>query len=164
MIGRLRVTPRGIAGRAVRFGVPFGALVVALLIGAVLLALSGSDPLEAYRTMFDASLNGWNPLTRTLALATPLILTGLAAAVAFQMRVYNIGGGHPVELLRYIEVIEETVGRKAKLEMLPMQPGDVPDTCAAVEALMNDVGYRPSTTVEEGIPRFVEWYRDYYGV
>jgi UDP-glucuronate 4-epimerase len=79
-------------------------------------------------------------------------------------RVYNIGGGHPVELLRYIEVIEETVGRKAKLEMLPMQPGDVPDTCAAVEALMNDVGYRPSTTVEEGIPRFVEWYRDYYGV
>ena len=79
-------------------------------------------------------------------------------------RVYNIGGGHPVELLRYIEVIEETVGRKAKLEMLPMQPGDVPDTCAAVEALMNDIGYRPSTTVEEGIPRFVEWYRDYYGV
>ncbi|MEM9200623.1 MAG: ABC transporter permease [Actinomycetota bacterium] len=92
MIGRLRVTPRGFAGPAVRFGVPFAALVVALLIGAILLAVSGSNPVEAYRTMFNASLNGWNPLTRTLALATPLILTGLAAAVAFQMRVYNIGG------------------------------------------------------------------------
>ena len=92
MIGRIRVTPRGFAGPLVRFGVPFAALVVALLIGAVLLAVSGSNPLEAYRTMFNASLNGWDPITRTLALATPLILTGLAAAVAFQMRVYNIGG------------------------------------------------------------------------
>jgi len=92
MISRLRVTPRGFAGPAVRFGVPFAALVVALVVGAILLAVSGSNPLEAYRTMFNASLNGWNPMTRTLALATPLILTGLAAAVAFQMRVYNIGG------------------------------------------------------------------------
>ena len=69
-----------------------------------------------------------------------------------------------MELLRYIEIIEETVGRKAKLELLPIQPGDVPDTCAEVDALMLDVGYRPSTTVEEGIPRFVEWYRSYYEV
>ena len=92
MTGRLRVTPRGFAGPTVRFGVPFAALIVALMIGAILLAVSGSDPVEAYRTMFNASLNGWNPLTRTLALATPLIFTGLAAAVAFQMRVYNIGG------------------------------------------------------------------------
>ena len=88
---RLHVVPRGFAGPAVRFGIPFAALVVALMIGAILLGVSGSDPLEAYRTMFNASLNGWNPLTRTLALATPLVLTGLAAAVAFQMRVYNIG-------------------------------------------------------------------------
>ena len=88
---RLHVVPRGFAGPAVRFGIPFAALVVALMIGAILLGVSGSDPLEAYRTMFNASLNGWNPLTRTLVLATPLVLTGLAAAVAFQMRVYNIG-------------------------------------------------------------------------
>ena len=92
MRGRFRVTPRGFSGPAVRFGVPLIALLVALALGAVILAIAGNDPFEAYRTMFDASLNGWNPMTRTLALATPLILTGLAAAVAFQMRVYNIGG------------------------------------------------------------------------
>jgi len=72
--------------------VPFLALIVALLLGAVIIALAGNNPVEAYTTMFDASLNGWTSITRTLALATPLILTGLAAAVAFQMRVYNIGG------------------------------------------------------------------------
>ncbi len=92
MRGRLRVTPRGFSGPTVRFGVPFVALLVALAIGGVILAVAGNNPFEAYRTMFDASLNGWDPITRTLALATPLILTGLAAAVAFQMRVYNIGG------------------------------------------------------------------------
>ncbi len=92
MTSRLRVTPRGFSGPGVRFGVPFSALVVALLLGAIILAVAGNDPIEAYRTMFDASLNGWSSMTRTLALATPLILTGLAAAVAFQMRVYNIGG------------------------------------------------------------------------
>ncbi|MEM9653167.1 MAG: ABC transporter permease, partial [Actinomycetota bacterium] len=91
-MGRIRVVPRGYAGPAVRFGVPFLALAVALLFGAVILALAGNNPFEAYRTMFDSSLNGWTAVTRTLALATPLILTGLAAAVAFQMRVYNIGG------------------------------------------------------------------------
>jgi len=92
MMGRIRVIPRGFAGPGVRFGVPFGALIVALLLGAIILAIAGNDPFEAYSTMFDASLNGWSSITRTLALATPLILTGLAAAVAFQMRVYNIGG------------------------------------------------------------------------
>lgn len=92
MTSRIRVMPRGFSGPGVRFGVPFSALIVALLLGAIILALAGNDPIEAYRTMFDASLNGWSSITRTLALATPLILTGLAAAVAFQMRVYNIGG------------------------------------------------------------------------
>jgi len=92
MRSRLRVTPRGFSGPAVRFGVPAAALIVALMFGAIILTIAGNDPFEAYRTMFDASLNGWNAIARTLALATPLILTGLAAAVAFQMRVYNIGG------------------------------------------------------------------------
>lgn len=92
MTSRLRVTPRGFSGPAVRFGVPFGALVFALLLGAVILAIAGNNPIEAYTTMFDSSLNGWTAMARTLALATPMILTGLAAAVAFQMKVYNIGG------------------------------------------------------------------------
>ncbi len=75
-----------------RFGVPLIALVVALLIGGIILTIAGNNPVEAYVTLFDSSLNGWTPMARTLALATPLILTGLAAAVAFQMRIYNIGG------------------------------------------------------------------------
>jgi UDP-glucuronate 4-epimerase len=78
-------------------------------------------------------------------------------------RVYNIGNQRPVELMRYIEVLEECLGRKAQMNLLPMQPGDVPDTLADVESLIRDVGYCPSTPVEEGVKRFVEWYRDYYG-
>jgi UDP-glucuronate 4-epimerase len=65
--------------------------------------------------------------------------------------------------MRYIELIEECVGKKAELDMQPMQPGDVPDTCADVTALKEDVGYEPSTPVEVGVPRFVEWYQEYYG-
>jgi UDP-glucuronate 4-epimerase len=78
-------------------------------------------------------------------------------------RLYNIGNQRPVELLRYIEVLEECVGRKAEKNLLPLQLGDVPDTVADVEAFARDVGYRPSTPVEEGVRRFVEWYRAYYG-
>ena len=91
MIGRLVVTPRARPPATVRFGVPLGALVVALGLGALVLLAVGADPFAAYRAMFDASLKGRAPIERTLTLATPLILTGLAAAVAFRMRVYNIG-------------------------------------------------------------------------
>jgi UDP-glucuronate 4-epimerase len=79
-------------------------------------------------------------------------------------RLYNIGSNNPVELLRFIELIEENLGLKAERNLLPLQPGDVPDTYADVDALVEDVGYKPSTSVEVGIARFVEWYRDYYGV
>jgi UDP-glucuronate 4-epimerase len=79
-------------------------------------------------------------------------------------RVYNIGNGNPVELLRYIEVIEQCLGRKAQMELLPLQPGDVPDTAADCEALEIDCGYRPNTPVEVGVERFVKWYREYYKV
>ncbi len=77
-------------------------------------------------------------------------------------RVHNIGNGQPVELLRYIEVLENCLGKKAIMEMRPMQPGDVPDTSASVETLMEATGYKPTTSVEEGIRRFVEWYQSYY--
>ncbi|HVS24117.1 MAG TPA: NAD-dependent epimerase [Gammaproteobacteria bacterium] len=79
-------------------------------------------------------------------------------------RLYNIGNQQPVELLRYIEVLEECLGRKAEKNMLPMQLGDVPDTWADVEDLVADVGYRPSTPVEQGVRSFVDWYLDYYQV
>jgi UDP-glucuronate 4-epimerase len=79
-------------------------------------------------------------------------------------RLYNIGNNEPVELLRFIEVLEQSLGRQAEMNLLPMQDGDVPDTYADVDDLMRDTGYRPATPIETGIARFVEWYRDYYGV
>ncbi len=78
-------------------------------------------------------------------------------------RLYNIGNRQPVELLRYIEVLEQCLGRKAQKRFLPLQPGDVPDTCADVEDLVREVGYRPATPVEEGVRRFVDWFCEYYG-
>jgi UDP-glucuronate 4-epimerase len=79
-------------------------------------------------------------------------------------RVYNIGNSHPVQLAHYIEVLEACLGRTAEQNLLPLQPGDVPDTSAEVTELMNDTGYKPDTSVEAGVKRFVEWYRRYYGV
>ncbi|RRJ84343.1 NAD-dependent epimerase [Aestuariirhabdus litorea] len=79
-------------------------------------------------------------------------------------RVFNLGHGEPVELMTYIRTIERIVGRKAKINLLPMQPGDVPETAASVKALEAAVHYRPETGVEEGIERFVSWYRQFYGV
>ena len=78
-------------------------------------------------------------------------------------RVYNVGNSSPVDLLDYVRAIEEATGRRAELNLLPLQPGDVPDTMADVSALERDVGFRPSTPVREGVRRFVEWYRGYYG-
>lgn len=77
-------------------------------------------------------------------------------------RVYNIGNQNPVELLSYIETLERFLGKTAEKNLLPLQPGDVPDTFADVEALVTDVGYKPSTTIEQGIERFVAWYLEYY--
>jgi UDP-glucuronate 4-epimerase len=77
-------------------------------------------------------------------------------------RIYNIGNHTPVSLLRYIEVLEQCLGRKAQKNLLPMQIGDVPDTWADVEALAREVGYRPSTELEQGVKQFVEWYLSYY--
>jgi UDP-glucuronate 4-epimerase len=78
--------------------------------------------------------------------------------------VFNIGCERPVELLRYIEVIEECTGKKAVKNMLPMQPGDVKATYADVSALVEAVGYRPKVSLEEGMERFVGWFRGFYGV
>jgi UDP-glucuronate 4-epimerase len=79
-------------------------------------------------------------------------------------RLFNIGNERPVELLQYIEVLESCLGRKAIMEMLPLQPGDVPDTEADVTDLIQTVGYRPQVSVESGVANFVRWYREYYRV
>jgi UDP-glucuronate 4-epimerase len=78
-------------------------------------------------------------------------------------RLYNIGNNSPVELIRLIEVLERAIGKKAEKIMLPMQPGDVPATYANIDDLQAAVGFRPDTPIEEGVERFVAWYRDYYG-
>ncbi|KAA0070095.1 NAD-dependent epimerase [Rhodanobacter sp. T12-5] len=77
-------------------------------------------------------------------------------------RVYNIGNDQPVQLMRFIELLEQNLGRTVEKRFLPMQPGDVPDTWADVSALRRDVGYAPNTSIEDGVARFVEWYRGYY--
>jgi len=79
-------------------------------------------------------------------------------------RLYNIGNNNPVELMHFIEIIEQCLGKKAIKNLLPIQPGDVPETCADVADLMQDVGFRPSTPIADGICSFVEWYRGYYNV
>lgn len=77
-------------------------------------------------------------------------------------RIYNIGSNNPVELLRFIELMEQGLGKTAVKNLLPMQPGDVPDTYANVDSLVNAVGYKPQTSIEEGVARFIDWYRHYY--
>ena len=77
-------------------------------------------------------------------------------------RIYNIGNHQSVELLRFIEVLENALGKKAVKKLLPIQPGDVAATYADIEDLTRDVGFKPATPIEEGIPRFVQWYREYY--
>ena len=77
-------------------------------------------------------------------------------------RLYNIGNNQPVELMHYIEVLEDCLGKKAEKNMLPLQPGDVPDTYADVKDLIDDTGYKPDMSVETGVANFVAWYKEYY--
>jgi UDP-glucuronate 4-epimerase len=85
-----------------------------------------------------------------------------ATSPAAPYRLYNIGNNNPVKLMDFIEAIEKEVGKPAKKNLLPMQPGDVPATSADVDDLMRDVGFKPATPVAEGIRNFVRWYREYY--
>ncbi len=79
-------------------------------------------------------------------------------------RVYNIGNNQPVELMHLIETLESALGKKAEKKMLPMQPGDVQSTFANIDALQRDVGFRPSTAIEDGVRKFVEWYKSYHRI
>ncbi|CCQ72870.1 NAD-dependent epimerase [Magnetospira sp. QH-2] len=85
-------------------------------------------------------------------------------SVTAPFRIYNIGNNKPVQLMRYIELLEENLGKVAEKNMLPMQPGDVSATWADVSSLTEDTGYQPSTSVEEGVANFVAWFKDYYGM
>jgi UDP-glucuronate 4-epimerase len=77
-------------------------------------------------------------------------------------RIYNIGNNNPEELMHVVTLLEREFGRRAATEMLPMQPGDVQTTFANIDSLVRDIGYRPATTIEDGISLFAKWYRDYH--
>jgi UDP-glucuronate 4-epimerase len=79
-------------------------------------------------------------------------------------RLYNIGNNRPIALPYLIETLERCLGKKAHITLMPMQPGDVPETYADIDALIRDIGFQPATPIETGVARFVAWYRDYYGV
>ena len=87
-----------------------------------------------------------------------------AATSRAPYRKFYIGGGRPVALMRYIELLEQSIGRKADIRLRPLQPGDVPDTAADISDLSTAIGYQPRTPVEQGVPNFVAWYRSYHGV
>src|SRR5215468_8301973 len=78
-------------------------------------------------------------------------------------RIYNIGNNRPVQVPRVVALLEQELGRKAKIELAPMQPGDVPETCADIDDLMREVGFRPATSIEDGVGKFITWYRQYHG-
>jgi UDP-glucuronate 4-epimerase len=78
--------------------------------------------------------------------------------------IYNLGNSRPEELMRVIELLEEACGKRARIEFAPMQPGDVLETYADLRAIERDLGFRPTTSIEQGIPRFVEWFQDYHGL
>jgi UDP-glucuronate 4-epimerase len=78
-------------------------------------------------------------------------------------RLYNLGANRSEELMRFIQLLEQETGRKARIELLPAQSGDVPETYADVDATTCDLGWKPLTTIEEGVPKFVRWFREYHG-
>ena len=92
----------------------------------------------------------------------PTSQSSLTSAATAPYKVYNIGNNQPITLRRFITAIESACGKKAQENLLPMQAGDVPVTYADIDELMNDIGFKPNTTIEDGISKFVNWYKDYY--
>jgi UDP-glucuronate 4-epimerase len=92
------------------------------------------------------------------------VAAGKPAESDVPAKTYNVGNHRSEPLTRYISVIEQTLGMKAKIEYAPMQPGDIKETLADVQPLMDDFGFSPKTSIEEGVPRFVEWYREFYKI
>ncbi len=136
-------------------------------------AILAGKPIDVYGegkqrrdfTYIDDIVEGVYRVTLKIPLANP-DWTGVKpdpASAAAPYRIYNIGNNQPVELMHFIRVIEDTLGKKADLNLMPMQPGDVPATEANIEDLIRDVGFKPATTVELGVKKFVEWYLGYYG-
>ena len=115
-------------------------------------------------TFVDDIVEGVIRTNDTVPTAQPVAATADDSQTAAPYRVYNIGNNQPVELMHLIETLEKALGTKAEKNMLPMQPGDVPATFADIEALQRDVGFRPSTRIETGVQKFVDWYKQYHKI
>lgn len=149
---------------------PYGRPDMALFIFTK--AILEGQPIDVYNhgkmkrdfTYIDDIVEGIVRLIPTLPKANPSWSgANPDAATSFApYRLYNIGNNNPVELLHFIEVLEEKLGKKAVKNLMPIQEGDVPETFADVDALAEAVGFRPSTPIEEGIEKFVTWYKEYY--
>lgn len=111
------------------------------------------------------TLNNFGKMRRDFTYVDDII-SGIVASLDgdFNYEIFNLGGNNTVELNHFVDVIEQTIGKKAKKELVPMQPGEVPDTVADVTKARHLLGYNPQTSVEDGIPKFWEWYKDYYGI
>jgi len=137
----------------------------AILCGEPIDVFAGGEP-ERDFTYIDDIVEGVRRVMDRVPAPNPEwdSITSSPAESAAPFRLYNIGGGRPVKVSRFIEVLEDVLGRKAEKRVLPMQPGDVVATRADTAALQRDTGFSPTTSIEEGIPRFVRWYREFYGV
>jgi len=113
-------------------------------------------------TFVDDIVEGVIRTSDTIPTAQAVASDADECSTAAPYRVYNIGNNQPVELMYLIETLESALGHKAEKNMLPMQPGDVPATYANIDALQRDVGFRPSTPIEEGVKKFVAWYKSYH--
>ena len=115
-------------------------------------------------TFVDDIVEGVIRTNDTIPVAQPVAANADDSQTSALYRVYNIGNNQPVELLYLIETLEKALGRTAEKNMLPMQPGDVPATFADIDALQRDVGFRPSTPIETGVRKFVDWYKRYHKI
>lgn len=113
-------------------------------------------------TFVDDIVEGVIRTSDTIPAALPAESVSDDCSTTTPYRIYNIGNNQPVELMHLIETLESALGRKAEKNMLPMQPGDVPATYANIDALQRDVGFRPGTPIEEGVRKFVAWYKSYH--
>ena len=134
-----------------------------ILAGAPLQIFNGGE-MERDFTYIDDIVEGVLRVVRKPAAPETRAGSSPATSAIAPFRIYNIGNNRPVKLMRFIEVLEHCLGKKAVLQMCPMQPGDVVRTCADVRDLERAVGFRPHTPLETGLARFVEWYREYYRV
>ena len=131
-------------------------------------AIQTNKPIDVYNfgkmkrdfTYIDDIVEG---IVRVINHPSKANLTANKSGSSAAYKIYNIGNNTPIELMKFIQVIEDALGKKAIMNMLPIQPGDVPMTYANVDDLINDVGFKPSTTIETGVGNFVQWYCDYYG-